>query len=103
MRTTKEILDTMMASDIVKSKGFSEETVQSLIDSYHDSVTKVLTENGYVQLSEDLRVEVVRLQKRKHVLRGQPYYNHRKYKLKTKMSYEYYERIAESFASFLED
>lgn len=100
----KEIKNSFIEnSNILKKYNISEEDAESLIGEYQESVHKLLLEYGYAQVSEGLRLEVVKLQKRNHVLRGQSYSNWRKYKIKAKVSYSLYETIASAFEGLLED
>lgn len=104
MRTKEYIQQKFMEkSRILQALKLRESDIQELIQDYHDAVNETLLENGYVQVSENFKIEIVRLKKRKHVLRGQSYYNHRRYKIKVKTDYDYYEKVAKSFDSLLED
>lgn len=98
----KDIKNTFLEnSEVIKKYNISEEDVDSLIEEYQKAVHKSLLECGYAQVSDGLRLEVVKLQKRNHVLRGQSYSNWRKYKIKAKVSYSLYETIAAAFDEFL--
>lgn len=102
MRTMNETLqDFMQTSSVVAKKNLSEEECAQLLSEYQDSVKRVLIENGYVQVSEQVRIDVVKLKKRVHVLRGQSYTNHRNFKLKTRIGYAFYKDILESFNDIL--
>lgn len=102
MRTIDETLeDFMKTSSVVKNRKLSEEECTQLLAEYQNSVKKVLIENGYVQVSEQVRIDIVKLKKRVHVLRGQPYVNHRNFKLKTRIGYIFYKEILDSFDNIL--
>lgn len=101
---TKEIKESFIEdSTILKKYNISEEDADTLISEYQQSIHKVLLEYGNAQVSDGFRLEVVKLKKRNHVLRGQSYSNWRKYKIKAKVSYSLYETIAEAFDGLLED
>ena len=90
------------SSSVIKKYKISPEDVETLIHDYQESVLNTLLSYGYVQVSDNLRLEVVKLKQRKHVLRGQAYDNWRKYKLKAKMNYTLHGRVAETFNELLE-
>ena len=102
MRTIKETFDRLMSSSsVVKNKGLSEEDVRNLIHDYQEALFNTLLENGYVNFSEAITVEIVRLTPRKHVLRGVTYYNDkRRYKLKVTFWDSFGKRIADSLKEF---
>lgn len=103
MRTRKAIVDSMMKSSAtVKNKHLSREDLEMIISDYVDSAFQVLLANGYVNISEDLSISLVRLKDRQYVLRGNSYSNHRKYKLKVISSRELYERIEDAFNLLVE-
>lgn len=103
MNNTEIIRDLMMESPIVKSKKLTPEEVSKLINAYLESVNKVLLDYGVAQVSDDFKLEIVKLKSRNHVLRGKPYHNWRKYKLKVTTSWGYYENIEKVFNELLED
>lgn len=103
MRTSQEIVKDMLKnSEVVKQKRISEKELEKFIEEYHDSVFSVLLNNGYVRLSEDMRIVLVKLKDRHYVLRGNSYVNQRKYKLKLKTSREMYDKIEEAYSLLLE-
>ena len=102
MRTISETLERFMnTSSVVKKRSLSEEECAKLIEEYHDSLKHVMMDNGYIQVSDQVRVDIVRLKKRVHVLRGQPYENHRNFKLKMRIGYLFYKDICDSFKDIL--
>lgn len=84
-------------STIVKKKSLTDEEIAKLILEYLNSVNSILLEYGQVQVSDDFKIELVKLQKRKHVLRGREYTNWRKYKVKSTVSWKFYENIEKAF------
>lgn len=102
MRTTQEVLDRLCKeSSVIKSRRMTSKEVATLIADYHKAVLSVLLDNGYVMISENLRIAIVRLKDRQYVLRGNSYTNHRKFKLKMTPYSEIYNKIEEYYTSLL--
>lgn len=98
MRTRKSVIENVFStSAVAKRKNLTKEDLSELFSDYQESAFQVLLDNGYVNISEDLSISLVKLKDRQYVLRGNSYSNHRKYKLKIVSSRAIYERIEKAY------
>lgn len=88
-----QVLNKLMKTSTVRNLGLKEERVKEILDTYHKVLLDELLDNGHVELSNGMNLEIVRLTERVHVLRGIAYSNQRKYKLKLTMMDELYEQV----------
>lgn len=98
-----KILDGMMESSTISKLGLTRSAVKSILDSYHDAMLKTLLEEGHIELSNGMIIEVVELLDRVHVLRGITYNSSRKYKLKLTMEDNVYKDIESYYEKLREE
>lgn len=82
----------------VKNLGIRPEMIKRILDIYNKSVIGVLVTEGFVDVDEYCRIEVVKTQARVHVLRGKEYQSTRTYKLRAHMQDSMYKMVEESYA-----
>lgn len=98
-----KVLETLMNSPRVKSMGLKQESVSDILKIYDNIVIDALLENGHIELSNGMIIEIVKLLDRVHVLRGVSYKSSRRYKLKLTMEDFLYRKIEEYYDRLGED
>lgn len=97
------MIDILMKEPQIKNLGLKRESIIDILSSYNNIVMKNLLDNGNIELGNGMVLEVVQLLDRVHVLRGVPYKNSRKYKLKLTMGDNIYKMIEEYYDKLQED
>lgn len=82
--------------------GCSVEEAKKRSEQYSETLVEFLVQNGYVQINEDLRLEVIPIQPRHYVLKGNKYNSSRSYKLKASMGNPIYDKVVERYDQFRE-
>ena len=100
MRTNKEILEKFANSPVVKSIGLTKDASDRLAKAYLQCCLDTLVENGYANISENFRIDIVKLTKRVHVLRGVTYSSARDFKLKLSIGDPIHDRIKEEYSQY---
>lgn len=98
-----KVLEALMNSPRVKSMGLKQESVSDILKIYNNIVIDALLENGHIELSNGMIIEIVKLLDRVHVLRGVSYKSSRRYKLKLTMEDFLYRKIEEYYDQLGED
>lgn len=99
----KSLVDKLMNSNRIRNLGLKEGTVIEILESYDSIILDTLLENGVVNLGNGITIDVVHLLDRVHTLRGIPYPNTRKFKLKVTLDDNLYNRIADYYNKLKED
>jgi len=102
LKTENEVLENMMNSSAIRDIGLTKDGVKRFIKAYKDSILETLLDNGYVCLDEDIRIEIVRLTKRIHKLRGVNYEGSRNFKLKLSIGNPIHDKICEQYLPYEE-
>lgn len=101
MKTMLEMHDEVVLE--AKALGVPEDVTQKIIASYQKNFIHSLVKNGYALMTEDMRVEVVPIQRRKYVLKGKHYSSTRVYKVKATIGDPIYNKIRDKFDLFRDD
>lgn len=97
------ILDKLMETPRIKNLGLKKGSILNILEAYNNIAFDYMLENGYVELGNGMTLEIVQLSDRVHVLRGIPYKNSRKYKLKLTMEDTVYRKIEEYYSKLQEE
>lgn len=103
MKNAQAILEKVQKGETAKAHDLPPEAVAGVISEYQQEIIDSLILNGYVQITNEIRIEIVPIRHRKYVLKGQEYRSNRIYKLKAGMGDKIYNRIAERYNQFRED
>ena len=76
--------------------------IQAIITKYNEESIAFMLENGYTNYTEQIRLDIVPITKRRYVLRGIEYESQRLYKLKATLGEELYNEIAKEYEKFRE-
>lgn len=103
MKNLATLMENLKTGTTAKDNNLSPEVVEALISEFNEGIVDSMLLNGYVCVNEDLRIEIVPIQPRKYVLKGQEYKSTRVYKLKASMGDGIYNRICERYDQFRDD
>lgn len=98
MSNYEKVLSKVLESSKVRSIGLRKEIIEELIGIYNKSVVEVMIDEGFVDIDEYCRIEIVKTQSRVHVLRGKEYSSTRTYKLRTHMHDNLYRCVKDSYS-----
>jgi len=100
MSINDSIIERMMNDKNVKRLGLTEFSAKGIVEAFFTSMMDVLIDKGNVEISEDIRFEIIPTKGRVHKLRGVVYNSTRSYKIKTSISNSLYERIKEEYDEY---
>lgn len=96
MDNYERLIDSVVSDPSLQNIGLRREAVEKILSLYNKSVVDFLVGEGFVEVEDVFRLDIVKTQPRVHVLRGKEYKSTRVYKLKATMSDDVYERVVES-------
>lgn len=103
MKTMIAMHESVMNGPAAKKHNLSPEAVADVIADYQEAFIQSMIANGYSLMTEDMRIEVVPIQRRNYVLKGKTYSSTRIYKIKATIGDPIYNRICDKFDQFRDD
>lgn len=102
MGNYSRVIDKVVENPKIKNSGLKREVLETILDIYNEATFDVLVNEGYVDIGDYYKAELVKIQPRIHVLRGVEYRSRRNYKLRAYLQPRTYQ-IVEDFYSELEE
>lgn len=100
MRNT-EILKRFKLTTAVTNLGLTEDAASNVLAAAYEAITSTLVDYGYVEMLDELRLDITPTKPRIHVLRGNTYTSKRNFKIKATVNGVLYDKIADSFSDLL--
>lgn len=101
MKTLNESQEKVISKLRSTGSTLSDEDIISVINTYRESLIETMVENGHTYVTNDVRLEIVKIQPRRYVLRGVEYNSMRTYKIKADMGNATYKKVEDFYNSIL--